>query len=182
MTQGGRIKQTYGDDDHRETERTIKVRIRLAPPEDTLNLDMLAEDKPEGTFFINARHPGIDEDTVQAAVFSFGAQQAKGGDISLTGDVRGVAGFIQKCVVQITGFCLPVTDLSGQEREQTWDPTKNGDNEENRKLYVRLLDPALVIGPEGETFSETLTNFLDAVAGRGTEAAEKHEEQKKRQS
>lgn len=164
------------------------MRIGLAAPEETLNLDMLEDDVPEekrhpkGTYYIKAQHPGIAEDEVHNAAFDFGADQKKEGEITLTGDVRAVGGYLKKCVVQIIDFCLPVTAKSGKDRRQKWDPANDGDNDDNKELYLRLLDPALIVGPDGDTLGEMLISFLDAVAGRGTDAAEKHEERKKKPS
>jgi len=162
------------------------MRIGLATPEDTLNLDMLEDDtpeeqrKPSGTYFITARHPGIEEDEIAAAFFDFGGLQETDEAQVLTGDVYRIGGYLKKCVVQITAFCLPVTGINGDERQQVWDPKNGGDNEDNRTIYLRLLDPALKVGPDEEALGDMLQGFLDAVAGRGTEIAEKHEEQKKR--
>ena len=84
-----------------------KIRIGLAAPEDTLNLDMLDDEKPPGTYYIKARHPGIDEDEIASAAVGWGGQQTEEGGVTFTGDIRVVGGFIAKCVVQIRGFCLP---------------------------------------------------------------------------
>jgi hypothetical protein len=158
----------------------------MTPKEDLLNLDVLDADNPEedrkppGTYFISAQHPGIREDEVTAAAFTLGGTQTKEGEVTLTGDVRTAAAFITKCVVQITDFCLPVIDKTGQPADRKWDDTNDGDNEGNREMYARLNDAELVI--EGETFKDRLAGFLDAVANRGTEFAEKHEELKKKQT
>jgi hypothetical protein len=153
----------------------------MTPKEDLLNLDVLDSDNPEedrkpsGTYFIRAQHPGIREDEVTAAAFTLGGTQTKEGEVTLTGDVRTAAAFITKCVVQIIGFCLPVIDKTGQPGERKWDDTNDGDNDGNREMYARLMDATLVIGDDGETFLEVVTGFLDSVADRGTEFAEKHE-------
>lgn len=127
-----------------------------------------------GKYFIEAKHPGLGEDKVQRAAVKLNIQQGdnKVEDVRIIGDVATAQAFVEKCATQITSFCLPAQE-NGKPTDKKWSPANEGDNRDNRRLYVRLLASKSEI--EGKAFPELLAGFLDQVAGRDTPAREDYE-------
>lgn len=78
--------------------------------------------------------------------------------------------FVAKCIAQITDYQLPVREAGREDVQyRTYNGRNNGDNEANKEIYKNLLQPG------AEAFRDLIEQFLDYVAGRGTEAQEDFE-------
>lgn len=78
--------------------------------------------------------------------------------------------FVAKCLAQVTDYRFPVLERKASKPTyRTYNDRNRGDNEDNREIYEHLLQPG------AESFRELIEQFLDYVAGRGTEAQEEFE-------
>lgn len=78
--------------------------------------------------------------------------------------------FVAKCLAQITDYRIPVLEKgSSRPTFRTYSDRNRGDNDDNREIYEFLLQPG------AESYRELIEQFLDYVAGRGTEAQEEFE-------
>jgi len=152
----------------------------------------------DGEFFIRAVRADIDgEDRISNAGMKLAMKQnvKATGDVTIGATMNPGATYLEKCVVQIRDYRIPVKEqkrTSGgvevQEVVKTFDSSHDGDNPANRKLYSymadkRLLVPVLQLS-KGElaylgdditktkiTMMELVDGFLDYVSGRTTDAA-----------
>lgn len=78
--------------------------------------------------------------------------------------------FVAKCLAQITDYRFPVVERgSSKPTMREFNDRNRGDNDDNREIYENLLQPG------AEPYRELIEQFLDYVAGRGTEAQEEFE-------
>lgn len=78
--------------------------------------------------------------------------------------------FVAKCLVQITDYRFPVVERGASKPTfRTYNDRNHGDNDDNREIYEHLLQPG------AHAFRELIEQFLDYVAGRGTEAQQEFE-------
>lgn len=78
--------------------------------------------------------------------------------------------FVAKCLAQITDYRIPVLEKGASRSTfRTYNDRNRGDNDDNREIYEFLLQPG------ADSFREMIEQFLDYVAGRGTEAQEEFE-------
>jgi len=78
--------------------------------------------------------------------------------------------FVEKCMAQVTDFCVPLTDAAGNAIDRTYDAKNGGDNRNNREVYEYLRDI-----PECK-FRTILNGAMDYVAGAGGQAQKDFEE------
>ena len=116
----------------------------MTPREETLRFPEFGNQ-----YFITAKHPGEGEDAITSAGVNFTSKtMATDEGIKLTGNISLAKQFIEKCMQQITDFCLPAD--TGDIRYERQDSKR-------RKVYVCLLaSPA----------RKEIEEFLDIVAGR----------------
>jgi len=157
----------------------------------------------DGEFFITAERATIEgEDKIKNAGMKLAVKQnvKATGDITLGATMNPGATYLEKCLVQITNFRIPVKEKQRSsggvevvEVTREYDSSQDGDNPANRNLYQYMADKRLVVPVEmlsrGElaylggditrdkiTIMELVDGFLDFVSGRTTEAAGEFEE------
>jgi len=162
----------------------------ISEPQDASPSYLVVMDQVEQTLYlpetneeayIRARDPGMHEDQIAAAQMPLTmkggrlrAQKKNRGeieDVVVTGNVAAASAFVAKCIYQITDYRLPVLK-EGKVAWRRFNPSNDGDNHENRQLYVRMLAPPK---PGEPPVADLIESFLDYVAGRGTPAQEDFE-------
>jgi hypothetical protein len=118
-----------------------------------------------GKYFITAKHPGLAQDKIRSAMAPGGSvrQTKQGTESSLTLATQTEAGFVEKCVWQITDyrFLARVKDESGrisvEERAYRTGSAGNGDTKHNRESYTAWLRTP---------FRDEIEAFLDRLGAR----------------
>ena len=143
-----------------EAIKTFKFGMVMSRSEQTFHFPGLSDE-----YFFKAKAPDAK-----------GAKRIEGALVAYRGDennpTKGVGyldpfeTFLQKCLVQITGFALPQLDEAGGivGKPRTFDPTRRGNNEANREAYEKLSPDTV----------EYMEGALDDIAGRGGELAEEY--------
>ena len=157
----------------------------------------------DGEYFITAERAAIeDEDKIKNAGMKLAVKQnvKATGDITLGATMNPGATYLEKCVVQITNYRIPVKEkqrtgggVEVVEVVKQYDASHNGDNPANRNLYKYMADRRLEVPvamlSQGDlaylggditrdtiTILELVDGFLDFVSGRTTDAAGEFEE------
>lgn len=123
-----------------------------------------------GKYFITAKHPGMNQDKIRSAMAPGGSvrQTKEGTESNIRIAEQREAGFVEKCVCQITDykFFAQVRDEKGKvyTEERTYRPNAKGEGEtkHNRENYTAWLRCS---------FRDEIEAFLDRKAG-GTPAAQ----------
>lgn len=78
--------------------------------------------------------------------------------------------FVDKCVAQVTDFCIPVEETDGRPGVRQYDAKNEGDNRANKDVYKIIRDTADC------QFRTILNGAMDFVAGNTTPARKEFEE------
>lgn len=169
-----------------ETQATAETPREVSPgylmvlgqKSETLYFPQLGFDR---SFYITARPTLLDEDKISqeavvlkweqaAPVAQNRAQRRHGGGeaaapMQMQAAVSPNRAFVAKCAAQITDFRFPVIEQG--ERTPTirkYNEANGGDNAANREIYETFLARGM------EELRDLIEQFLDFVAGRGTDA------------
>ena len=160
---------------HEPQEVSQTYRLVMGEHEDTYVYPLTTE--LTNPFFIRAKHPRLREDEVTEAGGPGASYRQRGkdhveGNVSLVG--KRVGGFMAKCRVQITDYCLPIC-RGGEDKDarfvrQGEDP---GSNQYNVEVYTALTEYTQVPW-QGSYFNlmADIDEWLDRVAGRTAPAVE----------
>jgi len=132
-------------------------------------------------YFIIVKHPGLGEDRIIAAgapgaAFHRTGKDGVDGSISMAESPS--ARFVQKCVEQVTDFCICIRQ-GGKLRDATYSDRgrQPGDNEYNRNIYTSLLKLTSVnVDGVRRNLRDEIEQVMDRVAGRTPEAEEDFED------
>ena len=124
-------------------------------------------------YFFTAKHPGLDEDRIKAAMAPGAALRRVGKGNEMDADIRMVqsteAGFVEKCIRQITNYRFMAAERDDKgnvrkvEREFRPGARGSGDTEFNRETYTAWLKSKL---------RSEMEEVLDRVACRTDDAQE----------
>ena len=150
---------------HDAVQEPVKEKRETVTPSYVLVMDEKPEtwvwptgdEVPSGTYYITAKHPGLNEDKINNAKAPQADvdQRARTASVSLTPALE--AAFVEKCVQQIIDFAIPASK-EGEQYVAHYKEAQGGDNFPNRQVYTSLL--------RVKALRVEVEKFLDKVAGR----------------
>jgi len=131
--------------------------------------------------YFRVKHPGLAEDKIRAATFPIkmgGNRAVRRGKarvdhVEASGSWDPTAGFVAKCVYQITDYFIRGKKKDASEPlgykvvDRKYNPANRGDNQENHEVYIALLQDVAL--------REDFEVFLDEIAGRTDEGMEEQD-------